>query len=327
MNLPEIYLGKKICINGTFINNPDQYYSSNYFLGYFWVTDVFCTGGDVGVWAKHDIQQNEIENRILGTINDEVSRKYVSNLFFGNKLSSDEKENYVNLGVMHLFVVSGFHLQIILMLRRRFLNIENSKIAKLFDLSMILLFGFLNNWAIPISRGVISFVVSKKNSYLNILITAIIMLLAFPLYIFNLSFILTFSLTFLIIISNDILREHSKYIFPISAVILSNLILYFYLDDYTININGLIGGILITPVVTILTILSFIYVVLSELTLTPILELIDQLFYFLDSLLDLISQIILEININSIEMSIESLILCATVLIIVYIGQFYKRVI
>jgi hypothetical protein len=326
MNLPSEYFGKSICINGNFINEPSDYYSSNYFLGYFWVTGVTCENDGVNLWTQHDIFQLQVERELLSSISNDLTKSYVSNLFFGNKLNNEDKEVFVDLGVMHLFVVSGFHLQIILLVRRRMAKIKNRKIANFIDIIIILGFGFINNWAIPITRGVIGFITRRNNSYLNILITALIMLLFFPVFVFNLSFVLTFSLTTLIVISNDILRSKAKYIFPISAVVASNLILYYYIDGYEININGLLGNLTITPIVTILTISSIIFMLVNFFAVSFISDILEEFIFVIDQCLNLVVDIISQIDLNLINIELPELFATTFILIGYYIHRYLKNI-
>lgn len=128
-------------------------------------------------------------------------------------LDEEEYENYKINGVTHLFALSGLHVSIFSLI---LLNIMKrlklkEKLSFIITSLFLLFFSFVASYTPSILRAVIFFILSSINKIyyfhikpINILyLTFIILVVINPFYIFNTGFILSFTITFFILLFNE----------------------------------------------------------------------------------------------------------------------------
>ena len=191
--------------------------------------------------------------------NDSLS--YISTLFLGdNMLDSGIKDKMSNIGISHLFAISGFHIMLIysflVFILKRLIKSERAytNIIMAFLIFYVLFTGFL----ISILRSVIMIIISILSKRYNRLYTSldgfsISMLLALiinPGYVYQTSFLLTYLITFFLIISSGVINDKNK----LKGAYKIGIVAYLSSLPIIININNDINliSILLVPIFSIL---------------------------------------------------------------------------
>ncbi|MGM9970986.1 MAG: DNA internalization-related competence protein ComEC/Rec2 [Anaeroplasmataceae bacterium] len=228
----------------------------------------------------------------------DTSYNYLLTLTLGyNMLDDTEEDNISSLGITHLFCISGFHVNLMYMalyyLLSKLTNKEGLKgnIISIFFIFYILLTGF----SISILRSSIMIIISTYKEKYNRLYTpldvlsfsCLIVLFINPLYLYQTAFILTYLITFFLIIGGNITKSDNKKI----TVFKTTLLAFFSSLPIIININGSINllSIIFVPIFTIivgyfLLPLSFIMLVFPILSKLKIFEIFDLIINILSKI-------------------------------------------
>ena len=218
----------------------------------------------------------KLKNKIINKVNNIKNNQYLYAFILG-KSSYIENEIYnqykIN-GITHLFALSGLHVSlfssiIIYILKKLKMN---EKISLIITSIFLILFAFIASFTPSILRAVIYFILYNINKiyyfYIKpkyiLYVTFTILIFINPFCIFNIGFILSFTITFFIILFNENFKINKKYSIIIISIIsfLSSLPIIINLS-YEINIIGFINNIFFIPFVSYLvfpiSLLSFIF--------------------------------------------------------------------
>lgn len=211
------------------------------------------------------------------------TKGYLEALVIGNKTNMDEEimNDIQNVGISHLFVISGLHMNILMMIVISLLKLIKVKekfhfiIVVVFFISYFILTGGL----ISILRVLLIYIFSKVNKKFNLklssfdiyMITIVSLLIINPYYLFSYSFVLTFVISSSLVLINPLLR-FSK----LKGFFLNNLIISF--NSVLVTLPIIIN---INPTINFLSILyNLIYIPFVSYFLLP-LSLITCIFPFL----------------------------------------------
>ena len=232
-----------------------------------------------------------IKNYIIKRINNISYNQYLYAFILG-KSSYLDKETYSNYrinGVTHLFALSGLHVSMFSsILLKIFKKIKfNEKISYLFTSVFLVFFSFIASFTPSILRATIFFILSSLNQihYLFIkpkyllFLTFILMIIINPLFVYNNGFILSFVITYFILLYNENYTKSN--ILKISIISMLSSLPIIINMSYEINIVGFINNIFFIPYV------SNIVFPLSLLTL--FLEKLNVLFQILINIMEKIS--------------------------------------
>lgn len=236
------------------------------------------------------------KNYILKRIENTKYNSYLYAFILG-KSSYINNENYRNYkinGVTHLFALSGLHVSLFSNIILFILNKLklNEKVSFIITSIFLIFFSFIASFTPSILRATIFFILSSLNKIYytfikpkNILIlTFSILIFKSPFYIFDTGFILSFTITYFILLLNEniSIKGNIKSILIVSILsFLSSLPIIINLS-YEINIIGFINNILFIPLVTnIIFTFSLIVVIIPKLSyilfiLTTIMETISK---------------------------------------------------
>lgn len=236
------------------------------------------------------------KNYILKRIENTKYNSYLYAFILG-KSSYINNENYRNYkinGVTHLFALSGLHVSLFSNIILFILNKLklNEKVSFIITSIFLIFFSFIASFTPSILRATIFFILSSLNKIYytfikpkNILIlTFSILIFKSPFYIFDTGFILSFTITYFILLLNEniSIKGNIKSILIVSILsFLSSLPIIINLS-YEINIIGFINNILFIPLVTnIIFPFSLIVVIIPKLSyilfiLTTIMETISK---------------------------------------------------
>ena len=249
------------------------------------------------------------------------SKPYIYSLVLGNKnyLDKDMLSIYKSIGIMHMFSVSGMHINMIVELINKIYSKENKRKNKII-LSILFLY-YLIVKTLSIERALISYIITvlnhnydlNINKYYKILLIIVILLLINPMYIYSSSFYLSIiTSSFLILLSDKIKSNNifinTLYVSIISFIVSLPLIGYLYNEVNILSIiYNVISSIIISniifplsiltifinifdyPLYIIISIFEYIIKSLSSLSITLILkrELILVIIYYLILILSL----------------------------------------
>ena len=145
-------------------------------------------------------------------------------LLFGEKteLSKDLSNNYANAGIIHILAISGLHIAliygIILWFTKPLQKLRKGKIVIfILSLSILWLYALLAGFSASIVRAVVMFsiialakVLNRQNNVYNSLaLSAFVLLLIDPNYVFDIGFQLSFAAVLSIVIFQPLVRKYS----------------------------------------------------------------------------------------------------------------------
>ena len=203
------------------------------------------------------------------------SKTFISLLLFNDKQVDDITYNsLIQINALHLFVVSGFHF---LFLNRLFIFLFSYLFKeKACYLSLIILFFylFLLDFSISAMRAFICITLSlidKKQKFTSLdylSLSGFILLIIEPLNVFNLSFIMSYTLTFVLLLSKQVLKNRNSFQKNIllSFIAFLTMIPIQLSINYKINFISFFSNILLTYIVLFLFICSIISLSISFLS-------------------------------------------------------------
>ncbi len=246
----------------------------------------------INIFHKNKNVFYDIKNSIYKHANEYKNNSYIYAFILGKTYNIKEEvlDSYRSNGISHLFALSGLHVSIFSMFILKFLKkIKVSEFYRyLFTFMFLLLFSFISGFSPSILRASLLFFLLGINKvfYFNIETKNVLYLVFFilvlfnPYLIYNLSFILSFTSTFFLIISSELIndKKYIKALFKTSLLsFISNLFLSIYYFGY-VNPLGVFANLIFVPIVSFLifplTIITFIFPFLSFILyfLTNIME-------------------------------------------------------
>ena len=234
------------------------------------------------------------------------SNSYMNAFILGDT-SSIDLSNYRKLGISHLFAISGMHISFISVILLNILSkfkISNDNSYKIVII-FLLFYLFLTGITPSILRAVIFFILVFFNKKYNLLfsnielliITFLISLLINPFYIYEVSFIYSFVISFSLLYFNSYLSSNNYFISVIKTSVISFIFSFpITLYNYNeVNILSVFYNIIYVPVISLyifpLTIISFFIPFFSGVLNLSIDLLEESIIYFtkIDSTLVFIS--------------------------------------
>ncbi len=251
-----------------------------------------------------------------------LSASYLKALVLGYKSSLDEEvlSNINSLGISHLFVVSGLHVSLLIGIITRIINklVKKENVVKVITTFVLISYSLITNLMVSVLRVVIAYIIKNINqkyqmhlSTLDILsIVTILLLLINPYFLFTSSFILSFGLTYSLIVGSQILKEKNflKSLIKMSIYCQIISIPLSYNFSNKINILSILFNLIFVPFVTYLFLpLSLIISFLPFLN--NIYEILIKVFEWLVGLSDSISFFINLPTLNIVYLSVFFIII------------------
>lgn len=190
------------------------------------------------------------------------TKSYLSAFIIGDTslINENVKNSYRNIGISHLFSISGMHVGVFVFLINKLF--KQSRFKGIIIFLFLLAFLFFTNFTESLLRCVtfifLSWINKKFNlGYENILIiilVAAILILINPYLIYNVGFLFSVIITFFIILSSEILRKRIY----ISKIIIMSFVCFFAsipilsLSFFKVNLLTPIYNIVFVPIVSFL---------------------------------------------------------------------------
>lgn len=206
----------------------------------------------------------KLKNYIYNRINQLENNEYLYAFILGKTYNIDNGvyETYKVNGITHLFSLSASHVSVFSAIL--FLLLDKLKINKklsLFIVSVFLIFfSFVSSFSPSLLRATIFFILNNLNKLYNMKIsnikilclTFVILILINPNYIYNIGFILSFTITLFLLIFSKTYQIKNKLINAILVSViayLSSLPIIINMN-YEINIIGFINNLFFIPYVS-----------------------------------------------------------------------------
>ncbi len=223
----------------------------------------------------------KIKNALIKHINKYQSKAYLLTFILGDKTALEEGiyEEYQDIGVSHIFAISGMHVSLLTGLILKLLKKLKENTRYIIVIVFLLIYSFLTDFQPSILRSVTLFILlflNKRFSFnLDTLrvysLTIMVLLLYNPYLIHNVGFQYSSVVSYSLIRNNKLIKgSYLMKCFKISLIAFIYSLPITALNNYEINILSVFNNLLYVPLI------SFIIYPLSLLTL---------LFPFLDSVL------------------------------------------
>jgi competence protein ComEC len=247
--------------------------------------------------------------KIINTNIPQPSSSLMSGITIGakDKFSNEFKEDLKRTGTSHIVAVSGFNIALIFNLIMSFSGTFNRKKLLVFSAILIVFyFIIVGSYNIPALRATLmvlfmilmSLIGKRYLIFQALLLSSAIILISWPLYVTNVSFLLSVFATLGIFTLTPILTKFliyyriNKFISEILATTIAAtfatlpIIILFFNE---VSLIAIPTNLIILPFIPFATIFSFITIILSIIGITPF-ALIG--FYVIQKILELIMQII-----------------------------------
>lgn len=268
-----------------------------------------------------------IKNKIIKKVDKYKSKRYISAFILGDKkyLDDEVKNRYQELGVSHIFAISGMHVSLITGILFFILKKIKDNLKYFIVISFLIIYVFLTGLQASVLRSVSFFIVNylnKKYSFdLDIkntfLIAVIILLIIYPNLIIDIGFqyssIISFSLiNFSYLIKGNYLKTSltiSIIAFLVSLPITIN-------NNFEINVLSIINNLFIVPYIS--------YILYPLSVLTFFIPIFDNLLFIFCNLIEVISSHLLVLNIIIPKMNVLTIIIYYLCLYIFF--KTYKKI-
>ena len=241
-----------------------------------------------------------IKNKLINYINNYKSKGYLQTFIIGNKnyLNEGVYEQYQELGVSHIFAISGMHVSILAGIIFKLLgNIKENK-KYIIVIAFLLFYTFITNFTASILRSISLYILLFINKRFDLFLTTLqtyylaitILLIINPYLIFNIGFLYSSVVSFSLIRYNYLIKGNY-----ISKCLKISLIAFLYSlpitinNNFEINILSIFNNLLFVPLITFV-----IYPLSLILLLIPYL---DNIYLNLMNITELISNNLLILNI------------------------------
>ena len=256
----------------------------------------------------------EIKNNIYKRINKLKSKDYVKTFILGDKqdLSDEILSSYQENGVSHLLAISGMHISLLVVILSKLL--KKFKYSY-FIISLFLIFyAFLTNFTPSVLRAVFLYLFHKIDKKNLILLIASLMLFYNPYYIYNVGFLFSFVISFYLIYFGNLTNKFNNYfvkLFITSLICFVVSIPIMINNFYYINITSPLINVLFVPFISL--------IIFPLALLTLLFPILDNLLYFLTNIMESLTLLCNNFNINLIMAKMNIIIFLFYYLIITLI--------
>ena len=261
-----------------------------------------------------------MKNNIIKRIESLKNSKYYKTFLLGDKseIDSNMLERYKNMGIFHLFAISGMHINLFIFILNKLLCLLKIKIRRLYIYSFIIFYSYLSSFTASILRAALFYILLDLNkkfdlglSSIKVLFFSVIILLMFKAtLIFNIGFQYSAVATFGLLLGNKSINS-KNYIIKVFMTSLVAAIFTFPISIYNfyeINILSIVFNILFVPLISFiiypLSIISFIFPISNF-----VFNIAISFFEYISKFCDLFSIKIVFAKINIFEIIIYYLII------------------
>ena len=253
-----------------------------------------------------------IKNKIIKRIDKYKSKRYISAFILGDKkyLDDDVKNHYQELGVSHIFAISGMHVSLITGILFFILKKIKDNLKYFIVISFLVIYVFLTGLQASVLRSVSFFIVNylnKKYSFdLDIkntfLVAIILLLIIYPNLIMDIGFQYSSIISFSLINFNYLIKgNYFKTCLTISIIAFLVSLPITINNNFEINILSILNNLFIVPYIS--------YILYPLSILTFFIPILDNLLFIFCNLIEVISSHLLVLNIIIPKMNIITIII------------------
>lgn len=243
-----------------------------------------------------------LKNKIIKRIdNIKYSSNYIKALVLADKseIDPDVIQSYQNNGINHLLAVSGSHVSFFLLIINYVLNKIKTKIKTIITVVILLFYLIITMYPASLIRSVVLYVILifNKKFKLNIrpnewlILLCIILLLYNPYYIYDVGFLFSFIISFYIITFSDIIKKINNKVLK-----LFTLSLIAFIAGIPILINTSFQVNFLSPLINIIFVPLFIFIIFPLSLLTFVLPVFDKLLFTVIIFCECINGFFIKIN-------------------------------
>ena len=306
LNVTNLKLGDTLTITGTFkepsMNTTEYLFNYRKYLkrkNIFYIVEIDSLRK---VKSNRNIYYY-LKQKLINNLN---SNSYLNTFILGDKsyLNSNVKRAYQNLGISHLFAISGMHITLLVTIISKLLKKFklDEKTLMLITTNILIIYLFLVGLSPSIVRAILFYILFSLNNiyYFYIkptnlfLIVVSISLLINPNYIYDIGYLYSYSISFALIKMSHKLVNDSYFKAIIKTSIISLLVslpitLY---NFYEINILSILYNLIFIPLVSIIIFpLSLLVIIIKPLL---------PIYIFLTDILEKIALLLNKISIGKI---------------------------
>lgn len=307
-------LGDKVNVKGTFktASNNTVFNLFNY-RKYLLSKNIKLVSNEVSI---NLISKNTnifycIKNKIYDHLDNYKSKNYLYTFILADTsyINDDVIKNYRNLGISHLFSVSGMHVSFFIMILKFLL--KKVKYKDIIIILFLFFYLFLSGYTESLLRCVLFIILSYLNKFLKleikniylIVLTAFILLLFNPYLIYNIGFLFSVIITFFIILSSNLFndKKYFKKTFLMSFICFLASIPIISYNFFKINLLTLFLNVIFIPFIS--------FIIFPFGIITFIFPFLDNIYLILVSFLEYIVNIIGSIKIFTFVISKPNIIM------------------
>ena len=220
---------------------------------------------------------------------DKVSSSYMLGMILGDSttIESDAVESIRINGISHLFAISGLHITLLVAMLSEILKIlKINENVRENSISFILcIYVIITNFAVSILRASLMYILAIISKRFKLHLTSIdiislifiVLVLINPYYVYNLSFILSFSASFCIIILSQTFKEYEVKLNSVVELVLITTILQIATLPIVVNLNNSLNVLsIITNAIFITLVTSIVLPTTFLILFFPFLKIIYQ---------------------------------------------------
>lgn len=205
---------------------------------------------------------DQLKNRFIKRIKELDNNPYLSAFILGDKTSIDEQEfeTITSNGISHLFALSGMHISLIYLILEKLLKKVKRKKGIIY--CFLIAYLILTGMSVSFLRALLFMFLLDLNKLLNwnlskikiLLLTAFLLILKNPFYVYHSGFWFTFIVTFSLLYCNEEIRNANKIIsmLKVSFITFSfSLPISIYMN-YEFNLLAILNNVLFVPLVSTL---------------------------------------------------------------------------
>lgn len=256
-------------------NKNTNFYLFNY-QKYLLSNKIYYTfsASKIKIISKNISLPYKIKNYLNKHIENYKSNKYLKALVLGNdsEISKEVQNSYQINGITHLFAISGAQITLFSTIILYILNkIFSKKTSYLLTICFLLFYLFITDFQPSILRATLFFILLTINKQFELkiknlellIITFSILIIINPYYLYSLGFILSFTVSFYLILFKNIINKYQNYItktFVISLIA--------FIVSAPIIINNFFKLNLLSPIINIyfVPLMTFIIYPISLIT-------------------------------------------------------------
>lgn len=301
-------LGDKVHVKGIFktADNNTVFNLFNY-RKYLLSKNVKLIGDNVSVSlvSKNNNFLYKIKNKIIYHIDKYKSKNYLRLFILGDNSYMEDGiiKTYRNIGISHLFSISGMHVNFFVVILNFLLKKVKRKDAIIVLFLLFLL--FLTNYTESLLRCTFFIILSDINKLFKLkiksiyllVITAFILLFINPYLIYSVGFLFSTIITFFIILSRNLMKKKG---YIKKSIIMSSIC---FLASIPIISSSFFKVNLLTPVFNVIFIPIVSLIIFPFGILTFILPFLDNAYFMLTSFLEKLANFTFNINMFTFALS------------------------